>query len=186
TPEAATSKGIAPDQISSVLARFGNAPKLEVKMVKRLLSKFVDELETLEKQIELREIEESAQSFKVRLKAQEAQMRTREFARAEQLRCESQENLHKWHVTDPETVLRKIESKELLTLPDFLKYRGISKRSVKTAMTWGRMFCITGPDGVDYYPAIFADSSDYIRQCLGKVCQVLGNIPAYAKYQFLT
>ena len=186
TPEAATSKGVAPDQISAVLAQFSNAPKLEVQTVKRLLSKFVDELDKLERQIELREIEDSAQSFKVRLKAQEARMRTKEFTRDEQLTCESQENLHKWLVTDPETVLKKIESKELLTLPDFIRSRGVSKRSVKTAMTWGRMFCITGPDGVDYYPAFFADSNDYIRQCLGKVCQVLGNIPSYAKYQFLT
>lgn len=186
SPEAVTSKGIAPDQVSIVLAQFSKAPKSEVATVKSLLSNIVNELETLEKQIELREIEESAQSFKVRSKAQEAQMRTKEFARARQLKFEDQEKLQKWLVIDPKLVFKKIESKELLTLPDFLQFRGISKRSVQTAMACGRMFYITGPDGVEYYPAFFADSSDYIRQCIGNVCQILGDIPASAKYQFLT
>ena len=48
------------------------------------------------------------------------------------------------------------------------------------------MFCILGPDGQDYYPAFFADSNDYIRQSLGKVCRALKGISAYGKYQFLT
>ena len=185
-PETTTGRGIALDEVSAFVAQFNSAAKSEVTTVKCLISNFIGELEALEKQIELREIEESEQSFKIKLKTQEERLRRMEFARAERLRCEGQEKLRKWLAIDQETVLSKIKSGELLTLPDFLKSRGVSKRSAITAMAWGRMFSITGPDGVDVFPAFFADSSDYIRQCLGKVCQVLRDIPPYAKYQFLT
>jgi hypothetical protein len=185
-PEATMGKGIALDEVSTFIGQFSKAAKSEVTTVKCLLSNFSSELEALERQIELREIEESEYLFKARLKAQEEQLRMWEFTRAERLRCEAQEKLRKWLVTDQETILRKIKSKELLTLSDFQKSRGVSKRSVNTAVAWGRIFSITGPDGLDYYPAFFADSRDYIRQCLAKVCQVLGDIPAFAKYQFLT
>jgi hypothetical protein len=184
-PEAAVGESISTTQISASLAEFANAAKSDVATVKCLLSKLLGQIEALESQIELREIEEADRAFKVALKAQEERLRTLRPVQVERLRNEARKNLHKWHVTDQQVVLQKIKSKELLTLHEFLDTRGVSKRTIGSAMAWGRMFCITGPDGQNYYPAFFADSNDYIRQCLGKVCQALGDIPAYAKYQFL-
>ena len=186
TPEAAISQSISTDKICALIAQFANAAKSDVTLVKCLLSQLVDQIEALETQIDLREIEKANRVFKVALKAQEERLRTMRPIQAERLRNEARQNLRKWRVTDQEVVLQKIKSKELLALPEFLESRRVSKRTVSIAVAWGRVFCITGADGQDYYPAFFADSSDYVRQGLGKVCQALGNIPAYAKYQFLT
>lgn len=185
-PEAAIGESISTDQVGALMAQFTNAAKSDVTTVKCLLSKLLEQVETLESQIELREIEEANRVFKVALEAQEKRLRAMRPTQAERLRNEARQNLREWRITDQDVVLQKIKSKELLTLPEFLDTRGVSKRAVGSAMAWGRMFCITGPDGQDYYPTFFADSSDYVRQCLGKVCQALGDIPAYAKYQFLT
>ncbi|SMP51845.1 hypothetical protein [Noviherbaspirillum suwonense] len=184
-PEAAIGGSISNDQIGALIAQFGNAAKSEVTTVKCLLSKLLGQLETLESQIELREIEEAKRVFKAALEAQEKRLRTMRPIQAERLRNEARQNLREWRVTDQAVVLQKIKSKELLTLPEFLATRKVSKKTVSIAIAWGRMFSITGADGQDYYPAFFADSNDYVRQCLGKVCQALGDIPAYAKYQFL-
>ena len=186
TPEAVIGGSISTDQVGTLIAQFLNAAKSDVTTVKCLLSKLLVQLETLESQIELRETEEANRAFQVALKAQEERLHSMRPIQAERLRNEARQNLREWRVTDQDVVSQKIKSKELLTLPEFLDTRGVSKRAVGSALAWGRMFCITGPDGQDYYPTFFADSSDYVRQCLGKVCQALGDIPAYAKYQFLT
>lgn len=185
TPEAAIGGSISTDQVGALVAQFANAAKSDVTAVKCLLSKLLGQLETLESRIELREIGEANRAFKAALEAQEERLRTMGPIQAERLRNDARKKLHKWRVTDQEVVLQKIKSKELLPLPEFLKSRGGSRRAVSIAIAWGRMFCITGADGQDYYPAFFADSNEFVRQCLGKVCQALGDIPAYAKYQFL-
>jgi hypothetical protein len=185
-PEAATGESISSLKVGTLATMFSNAAKSDVATVNCLLRKLLDQLETLENQIELRDIEHSDREFNVALKAQKEHLRTIQPMQAERLRNEARKNFHEWRVTDQNVVLQKIKSKELLTLPEFLDTRGVSKRAVGSAMAWGRMFYITGPDGQDYYPTFFADPSDYVRQCLGKVCQALGDIPSYAKYQFLT
>ena len=186
TPEAAIGESISSDQVGAVVAQFSKAAKSDVTTVKYLLNKLINQFDKLESQIELREIENADRMFKVALKAQEERLRTMQPIQAERLRNIARKYLREWHITDQMVILQKKKSKELLTLPDFLDARKVSKRTVSSAIAWGRVFCITGADGQDYYPAFFADSSDYVRQCLGKVCQALGDIPPYAKYQFLT
>ena len=185
-PEAAIGQSIPNDQVSVLIAQFANAAKSDVTTVKCLLSRLLAQFEKLESQIESREVEEASRAFKFALKAQDQHLRTLRPIQAERLKIEAKKNFQKWHVTDQQVVLQRIKSKELLTLPEFIETRSVSKRAVSIAVAWGRMFYITGADGQDYYPAFFADSSDHVRQGLGKVCQALADVPAFAKYQFLT
>jgi hypothetical protein len=186
TPEAAIENRISTERVGALVAQFESAAKSDVSIVKSLLSKLVGQLEIVENRIELREIGESQRAFNAMLEAEDKRRHAREAIRAARLRHEGQEHLRRWLVTDQEVVLQRIKSKELLTLPEFLKARGGSKRTVSSAVAADRLFCITGPDGRDYYPAFFADANEYNRQCLGKVCQALRSVSAYAKYQFLT
>lgn len=185
-PEAVIYKGVPSARITALTAQFERASKQDVTTVKSLLSELVGQLEMMENRIELREIEESERAFQARLEAQEERHRAMEPIRAARLRREGQEIVREWLVTDQEAVLQKIKSKELLTLPEFLEARGVSKRTLSIAVGTGRMFCVVGPNGQNYYPVFFVDSSEYIRQCLGKVCRAIGSIPPYAKYQFFT
>lgn len=184
-PEAAIGESIPSEQVSASIGQFANADKSEVAIVKNLLSRLLDQVEKLEHQIELREVDEADRAFQSTLKAQEERLRTMRSLQAERLKIEARKNFQKWYVTDQQIILQKIKSKELLTLAEFLEIRGVSKRTISIAMAWGRIFCITA-GSQEYYPAFFADSSDPARQNLGKVCQALANVPAFAKYQFLT
>lgn len=184
--EAADSKGISPERLDALVARFGDASALDFATVKSLLSRLVGELEKVESRIELRNMEESQRAFDMKVKVEEERRRAMVPMREEARRREGAEKLREWLAIDHAGILQKIKSKELLTLPEFLEAKASSKRAVSSAMAAGRIFCVTGPDGSEYYPVFFADSSEYIRQCLGKVCRALDSIPTYAKYQFLT
>jgi hypothetical protein len=184
--EAADSKGISPERIGALVAQFEGASTLDIAAVKSLLSRLVSELEKVESRIEIREMEESQRAYGMWAKADEERRRALVQVREEERRRDGAEKLRKWLAIDHERVLHKIKAKELLPLPEFLEARVASKRALSSAVAAGRIFFITGADGHEYYPAFFADSSEYIRQCLEKVCLALDGIPAYAKYQFLT
>jgi hypothetical protein len=184
--EAADSKGISPERLGALVARFEDASALDIATVKSLLSRLVGELEKVESRIEIRDIEESQRAFDMKVKVEEERRRAALPIREEARHRDGAEKLREWLAIDYERILQKIKSKELLTLPEFLEARAASKRAVSSAVAAGRTFCVTGPDGSEYYPSFFADSNEYIRQCLGRVCRSLDGIPTYAKYQFLT
>lgn len=186
TPEAPHLRPVALEGFGALIAKFEDASMSDVTSVKSLLSTVVGELEKVETRIELRNMEESQRQYEAMVKDDKERRRALLPILEEERRLEGAKMLRGWLVQDQEVILRKMKSKELLKLPEFLEAGGTDKRTVRTAMTTDRMFCITGPDGQDYYPAFFADSNDYIRDCLGKVCRALKDIPAYAKYQFLT
>ena len=75
-------------------------------------------------------------------------------------------------------------TEQLLTSTAFLAATGLKKERLSAAVAAGRIFCIIGPDNLDYYPAFFADRSAYIRQCLRNVCLSIRNLSACAKYEF--
>lgn len=185
-PEATDSTRITPERVSALVSRFEDASTPDIAKVKSLLNKLVNEIERLETRIELRKMEESRLAHEAMTKSREERRRALEPILEEERRQEGEKMLQKWLVQDQEVVLRKIKSKELLTLPEFIETAGASKRTISAAIKAGRLFCIIGPDGQDYYPAFFADSNEYIRKCLEKVCQALKGISAYGKYQFLT
>lgn len=184
--EAADSKGISPERLSALAAQFEGASTLHIATVKTLLSRLVGELEKVESRIEIREMKESEFAYRAMVEAEEERRRALVPIREEARRRDGAEKLRDWLAIDHERILQKIKSKELLTLPEFLEAKAATKRTVTNAVMTGRMFCVTGPDGTEYYPAFFADSSKYIRQCLGRVCRSLNGISTYAKYQFLT
>lgn len=186
TPDVTNFPRISLERISSLVATFENANMSDVTKVKSLLSKVVSELERVETKAEVRKMEESQRAFEAFRNAAEARRLALEPILEQERREEGAKMLQEWLVQDQEVILCKIKSKDLLTLPEFLEVTKSKKRAVSTAITTGRMFCIIGPDGRDYYPAFFADSNEYIRKCLGKVCQALKGISAYGKYQFLT
>lgn len=182
-PEAATSEGVSANRVGALVDQFASATKSDITTVRSLLSKIVGRLEIVEKRIEQREIEESERRFEAMLVADKKRRRAKEPIRTDRLQHEGEET---WLATDQEVILKRIKSKELLTLTELLETRGVSKRTVSIAITAGRVFCITGPDGQDYYPAFFADSSEHIRQGLAKVCRALEGVHPYKKYKFLT
>ena len=185
-PEATDSTRITPERVSALVSRFEDASTPDITKVKSLLSTLVNEIERLETRIELRKMEESRLAHEAMTKSREERRRALQPILEEERRQEGAKMLQKWLVQDQEVILGKIKSKELMTLSEFLEVAGGNKRAVSTAITAGRLFCIIGPDGQDYYPAFFADSIEYYRKCLGKVCQALKGISPYGKYQFLT
>lgn len=185
-PQATDSTRISPEQVSALVSKFEDASTSDITTVKSILSKLVSEIERLETRIELRKMEESRLAHEAMTKSREERRRALQPILEEERRQEGAKMLQKWLVQDQEVILGKIKSKELLTLPEFLEVAGCNKRAVSTAIMAGRLFCITGPDGQDYYPAFFADSNEYVRKCLGKVCQAMRGISAYGKYLFLT
>lgn len=103
-PEAATGESISSHKVGTLATMFSNAAKSDVATVNCFLRKLLEQFETLENQMELRDIEDANREFKLALKAQEERLRTMQPVQAERLRSEARQNLRKWHVTDQAVV----------------------------------------------------------------------------------
>lgn len=80
---------------------------------------------------------------------------------------------------------RRIQSKELVSKDELIVMLGGRRRWVNDAIRAGRIFSITAPSGLEYFPAFFADYSNEPR-ALAKVVKVLEGLPNESKYFFFT
>ncbi len=82
-------------------------------------------------------------------------------------------------------LVRRIKSRELVSKDQLIVMLEGKRRWVSEALKAGRLFSLTGPSGVEYFPAFFADDA-YDRRSLGKVTQALEGLPDQSKYFFFT
>ncbi|MGZ8338615.1 MAG: hypothetical protein ACXWU9_03465 [Telluria sp.] len=80
-------------------------------------------------------------------------------------------------------LVRRLESKELLTQAELVERLGGNHRWVTSALKGERLFAVQAPSGVDYFPAFYAAPS-IDRRSIGKVAKVLSGLPAASKYYF--
>jgi hypothetical protein len=80
---------------------------------------------------------------------------------------------------------RRIQSRELVTKGDLVAMLSGRRRWVNAALRAGRLFSLTGPSGIEYFPAFVADDS-YELKALGRVTKALQGIPGASKYFFFT
>lgn len=86
---------------------------------------------------------------------------------------------------EAESLLKRIEHKELLSSKELQDLLKISSQSISEAVQAGRLFALVGPSGENYYPAFFADEK-YDRRSLEGVSQALGELPSAVKFHFFT
>lgn len=80
-------------------------------------------------------------------------------------------------------VMRQIESKELLSSDEFCAALGVTRDWLSDALTDGRLFAISGPEGRSFYPAFYADAGIQ-RTAIERVSQVLSRLPPRSQYWF--
>lgn len=83
-------------------------------------------------------------------------------------------------------VLKRIESKALITAGELQDAWKAAPESVRTALRDQRLFTIESPAGVPYFPSFYAEPEKYDLGALGRVSQALENLPAASKYHFFT
>jgi len=84
-----------------------------------------------------------------------------------------------------ETVVRQIESKELLTADEFCDALEVDVNWLDTALDECRAFAITGPGGRSYYPAFYADPGIQ-REHVERVTRTLALLHPRSQYLFYT
>jgi hypothetical protein len=89
------------------------------------------------------------------------------------------------HVRAAETVMRQIESKELLTATEFCDVLEVDADWLDAALDECRVFAITGPGGRAYYPAFYADSA-IKREQVERVTRTLAPLHPRSQYLFYT
>lgn len=82
-----------------------------------------------------------------------------------------------------DVVVRRIESRELLSINEFCKAVGVSRDWLSDALTEGRLFAITGPHGRSFFPAFYADAR-IERADIEKVARVLSPRDPSSQYWF--
>jgi hypothetical protein len=87
------------------------------------------------------------------------------------------------HVRAAETVMRQIESKELLTATEFCDVLEVDADWLDAALDECRVFAITGPGGRAYYPAFYADPA-IKREHVERVVRVLAPLSPRSQYLF--
>lgn len=80
-------------------------------------------------------------------------------------------------------LMSRIKRKELVTKEELIERLGGKRRWVNNALKAEHLFSLSGPCGVDYFPAFFADDS-YARRALCKVAYALEGLPGASKYWF--
>lgn len=83
-------------------------------------------------------------------------------------------------------VLKRIESKALITAGELLDAWHLPPESLRAALQDQRLFTIESPAGGAYFPSFYAEPERYDLGALGRVSQALGNLPAASKYHFFT
>lgn len=97
----------------------------------------------------------------------------------------SEEFMTEMRLGSEQALARRIESKELVSKDEFIAMLGDRRRWVNEALKAGRLFYLTAPSGLEYFPAFFADAR-YKRRALGRVAKALDGIPGASKYFFFT
>lgn len=82
-----------------------------------------------------------------------------------------------------EVVVRRIESRELLSPEDFCEAVGVTRDWLSDALTEGRLFAVVGPHGRSYFPAFYADAS-IKRGDIEQVARVLSPRDPGSQYWF--
>lgn len=97
----------------------------------------------------------------------------------------SAEFMAKMRLGSERALARRIQSRELVSKDEFIVMLGGRRRWVNDALKDGRLFYLTAPSGLEYFPAVFADAR-YERRALGRVAKALDGLPSESKYFFLT
>jgi hypothetical protein len=80
-------------------------------------------------------------------------------------------------------IVRRIESKELLSAEEFCTAVGVTPSWLEDALTDGKLFAITGPKGKSYYPAFYSDAR-IEREAVERVSLVLSAAQPDSQYWF--
>jgi hypothetical protein len=91
--------------------------------------------------------------------------------------------MSEFHRGSAAALMRRIESKELITKEELIELLGGNRRWFTAAVKSERLFSIPAPSGITYFPAFYADLS-INRRALGSVAKVLSGLPAASKYHF--
>lgn len=83
-------------------------------------------------------------------------------------------------------VLKRIESKALITAGEFQDAWNAQPESLRAALRDQRLFTIESPTGSAYFPSFYAAPEKYDLGALGRVSQALGDLPSASKYHFFT
>lgn len=89
------------------------------------------------------------------------------------------------HIRAAETIVRRIEGKELLSRDEFCEAAGVTCEWLSDALTDGRLFAIAGPRGRSFFPSFYADSS-IERTDIERVARVLSPLHPTSQYWFFT
>ena len=84
-----------------------------------------------------------------------------------------------------EVVVRRIESRELLSIDEFCGAVGVTRDWLSDALTEGRLFAIAGPHGRSFFPAFYADAG-IKRSDIEQVARVLSPRDPGSQYWFFT
>lgn len=84
-----------------------------------------------------------------------------------------------------EVVVRRIESRELLSIDEFCEAVSVTRDWLSDALTEGRLFAITGPQGRSFFPAFYADAH-IKRTDIEQVARVLSPRDPGSQYWFFT
>ncbi|MFP3550507.1 hypothetical protein SB861_07310 [Paraburkholderia sp. SIMBA_049] len=77
-----------------------------------------------------------------------------------------------------------VRSKKLLPAASIWEGLGVTKQALSKAVASGRIFTVD-VGAATYYPAFYLETS-FDRKQLAKVTQILGSLPGWSKWQFLT
>lgn len=97
----------------------------------------------------------------------------------------SAEFMAKMRLGSEQALARRIERNELVSKDEFIAMLGGRRRWVNEALKAGRLFSLTAPSGLEYFPAFYADDS-YELRALGRVAKVLKGLPSESRYFFFT
>lgn len=83
------------------------------------------------------------------------------------------------------TRLKLAAEGRLLELSQFLERSGLSLQAIHQQLNSGALFTVDGPEGVNYYPAFFADTK-YDRASVRRVARALKGLAGSSKWIFFT
>lgn len=86
------------------------------------------------------------------------------------------EFMTKMRLGSERALARHIESKELVSKDELIAMLGGRRRWVTEALKAGRLFSLTAPSGIEYFPAFYSDDSCELR-AIGRVAKVLKGCP---------
>jgi len=82
-----------------------------------------------------------------------------------------------------EVVVRRIESRELLSIDEFCEAVGVTRDWLSDALTEGRVFAIAGPHGRSFFPSFYADAR-IERAAIEQVARILSPRDPSSQYWF--